>query len=539
VKTPSRQTSIVVIVLGALALLIAVARLHTYHEPLERDITSAAVIAHEMLGGRALYADMWDHKPPAIHVTHALAILLVGHGPGAIYLLNVGAAIATLLGVYVAACAVGGVAGGLWGAVFWTLVCGDVWLQANQPNAEVFINACVVWAFALLVRAGGRPRLWRALAIGGLFALASLYKPIAIAPAALLGLAHVVAPWPGCSRRRALTDVLVMGGVGAVAWIGTVAYFAARGHFADFYQAVFAYNNFYSSHYWSDNNTVSSQTMVGNLFNSALPDELSIKLLSLATTLAVFAGAGAVRGVLSGPRRPWLLLVGLGVGTHLAVALPGQWRPHYYQLWLPLLAVGAGWTAATPAARHSRRIIRWATPAAATAVAVLLLAQQIPLYEVPPEAWSRLKYGEAFVMEQRLGRELGVLLAPGESFYEWGAETGLYFESRQSPPSGAFYVFPLVEGPAAAPLTSRVMADLDRRLPTMFVVNLSFQPRARHPLLDWAHAHYVPMPADGRDRGTYVLLVRRGSRFDIARPITARPRSPSLRDSESRIQSHM
>jgi len=81
----------------------------------------------------------------------------------------------------------------LWGAVFWTLVCGDVWLQANQPNAEVFINACVVWAFALLVRAGGRPRLWRALAIGGLFALASLYKPIAIAPAALLGLAHVVA----------------------------------------------------------------------------------------------------------------------------------------------------------------------------------------------------------------------------------------------------------------------------------------------------------------------------------------------------------
>ena len=515
-KTSCPQRAIVVVVLAALAILIAAARLHTYHEPLERDITSAAVIAKEMLAGRALYADMWDHKPPAIHVTHALAILLVGHGPGAIYLLNVAAAIATLLGVYAAASAVGGVAGGLWAALFWTLVCGDVWLQANQPNAEVFINACVIWAFALLVRAGGPPRVWRVLAMGGLFALASLYKPVAAAPAALLGLAHVVAPWPGYPRRRAVIDVLLIGGVGAAAWLATAAYFAARGHFADFYQAVFTYNQFYSSVYWSDNTTVTSQSMAGNLLNSIVPDELSPKFLSLATTLAVFAAVGAVRGALVGPLRPWLLLFGLGIGTHLAIALPGQWRPHYYQLWLPLLAVGAGWAAATPVALGARRIIRWMPPAVAAAAAVLLFAQQIPLYDVPPEAWSRLKYGDAFVMEQHLGRELGVLLAPGETFYEWGAETGLYFESRHSPPSGAFYVFPLVDGPAAAPLTVRAVADLNRRLPTMFVVNLSFRARKRHPILDWAEPRYVAM-AGAIDRGTYVLLVRRGSRLDVSR----------------------
>ena len=504
----------VVVVLGALALLIALARLHTYHEPLERDITSAAVIGRELLDGRSLYADMWDHKPPAIYVTHALAILLVGQGPGAIYLLNVAAAVATLLGVYVAASAVGGFAGGLWGAVFWTLVSGDVWLQANQPNAEVFLNACIVWAFALLLHAGGRPRLWRVLAMGGLFALASLYKPIAVAPAALLALAHIVAPWPGCSRRRALADALLIGGIGAAAWLATGAYFAARGHFTDFYQAVFTYNHFYSSHYWSDNDTVRSQSVLANLLNSVPPDELFPKILSLATTLAVVAVVGTVRGAISGPRRPWLLLIGLGIGTHLAVALPGQWHPHYYQLWLPLLAVGAGWAGAAPPAPGARRLLRWAPSAVASAAVILLLAQQVPLYQVPPEAWSRLKYGEAFVMEQKLGRELGVLLAPGETFYEWGAETGLYFESRHSPPSGAFYVFPLVEGPAASPLTMRAVADLDRRSPTMFVVNLSFRPRTRHPILDWAEGRYVAM-AGGVDRGTYVLLVRRGSRLDV------------------------
>jgi hypothetical protein len=145
--TSARRTWPALALLG-LALVIATARLHTYHEPLERDITAAAVIGHEMLAGRSLYADMWDHKPPAIHVTHALAILLAGYGPGAVYLLNIVAAITTLGGTYLAASAVGGVVAGLWGAVFWTLVSGDLWLQANQPNAEVFINACVAWAFA-------------------------------------------------------------------------------------------------------------------------------------------------------------------------------------------------------------------------------------------------------------------------------------------------------------------------------------------------------------------------------------------------------
>ena len=97
--------------IGLCALIFSL-RLHTYDEPLERDLTTYAVIAHQMLNGKSLYSDLWDHKPPAIYVTHALAILLVGQGPGAIYLLNVAAAVATLLGVYVAASAVGGFAAG-------------------------------------------------------------------------------------------------------------------------------------------------------------------------------------------------------------------------------------------------------------------------------------------------------------------------------------------------------------------------------------------------------------------------------------------
>src|SRR5215510_7497395 len=501
-------------VLG-LALVIATARLHTYHEPLERDITSAAVIGHEMLAGRSLYVDVWDHKPPAIHVTHAVAILLAGYGPGAVYLLNVAAAIATLGGVYLAASAVGGVVAGLWGAVFWTLVSGDLWLQANQPNAEVFINACVAWALALLVRASGESRVWRVLTIGGLFALASLYKPIAAASGALLAAAHLVAPWPGHSRRGALADVLMIGGVGAAVWLGISAYFAARGHFSDFYQAVFAYNRYYASRYMFDDYTFREQSMLGNLVNSFHPEVLFPGALVIAAPLAVFALAGAAHGVACGARRPWLLLLGLAAGTHVAVATPGYWRPHYYQLWLPLLAVGAGWAVASFA--RSAPAHRWVPSALASAAVVLMLVQQVPLYQIPPEAWSSLKYGgNLFVFEQQLGRELHTLLGPGETFYEWGAEPGLYFESLHSPPSGAFYAFPLIDGPMAGPLTMRALADLERRAPTLFIINKGFlyQGRIRHPILGWAETWYVPMAANGH-YGPFSLFVRRGSRLDV------------------------
>jgi 4-amino-4-deoxy-L-arabinose transferase-like glycosyltransferase len=510
VKAPSRETAVVIVVLGALALLIAAARLHTYHEPLERDITSAAVIAREMLVGRSLYSDMWDHKPPGVHITHAISILLVGHGPGAIYLINVAAAVATLLGVYFAAAAVGGLSAGLWGAAFWALVSGDLWLQANQPNAEVFINACLAWAFALLVRASGQPRIRRMMLVGGLFALASLYKPVAVAPAVLLAVGHVIVPPAGCPRRRAVVDVFVIGGVGAVAWVATLGYFAAVGHFADFYQAVFAYNHFYSVH-----NARGSESILTNLGDGFRLDVLCPSFLLDVLPLGLFSLVGGARGAKVGPGRPWGLLLAYGIGAQLAVALPGQYHPHYYQLWLPPLTIGAGW--ALGSFVRIAGIPRWTPHAAGVAVIVLMLAEQLPLYQVSPEAWSRLKYGELFVREQKLGRELGALLGPGETFYEWGAETGLYFESKHSPPSGAFYVFPLLAGPAAMPLASRAVADLDRHPPMMFVVNrgVLFEGRLRHPVLDWAQPRYVAL-AGTSDRGTFVLFVRRGSRLDVS-----------------------
>src|SRR5437868_5255463 len=112
--------------LTALFALIFCLRLHTYNEPLERDITTYGVIAHEMLNGKTLYTQMWDHKPPGIHITYAAAELIAGYGRNSIFLMNLAAALATLIAVYLAGSAAGaGQFGSLTAAALWALISGD------------------------------------------------------------------------------------------------------------------------------------------------------------------------------------------------------------------------------------------------------------------------------------------------------------------------------------------------------------------------------------------------------------------------------
>ena len=100
----------------------------------------------------------------------------------------------------------------------------------------------------------------------------------------------------------------------------------------------------------------------------------------------------------------------------------------------------------------------------------------------------------ANVLVSQAARALAALLEPGETFYEWGAETGLYFYALRSPPSGAFFNLPLLDGPAAQSLTDRVLQDLEKAQPELVVV---YRDPARdtsgHAVLDLIRDRYAPL----------------------------------------------
>ena len=154
------------------------------------------MIGHELLKGRQLYADLWDHKPPAIHATYALAELVTGYGPQQLYLLHMAALTITLIGLYQAGTLLGGSRAGLCTAVVWAI--GSIFphWEGYNPNTEVFLNALLVWGFYFLCRLNSTPRWSLAWAFGAAIGIASLYKQVVIAPAALLGLAYILGSGP-------------------------------------------------------------------------------------------------------------------------------------------------------------------------------------------------------------------------------------------------------------------------------------------------------------------------------------------------------
>ena len=504
-----RKLFLIAALVGLCALIFSL-RLHTYDEPLERDLTTYAVFAHEMLNGKNLYSDLWDHKPPAIHVTYAAAELVAGYGRNSIFLMNVLAAIATLFVCYSAGSAAGGGrVGGCFAAVFWTLISGDLALEANQPNTEVFMNVFLATAFTLLVRAKkGNLGRRRAVIVGVLFAVASLYKPVVVVQPALLAIAYLACCEPKL-RKKAFVDVLIIAATGIAIWGFVFGYFVARGSDAAFTDAVFGYNHYYSS-YQSHQDLRNIQGWMS----------LSPEVFLVVLPIAILAAIGIVRGVIVARQRHWILLLAYIIASEIAVLLPGWPFPHYYQLLLPPLVIGASWSI-----QLLRRSLpeRWsfasyATGALASGAIVLI---QVPNYLLPAGDWSVAKYGNIFVETEQLAGKIDGLLSSNETFYEWGSESGLYFATGRRPPSGIIFAFPMLGGPLKENLSQRLVKDLKQAKPDLVVADVATMTltEREHPVLGWVKENYESFARTD----SFLLFARKGSRLATRAVAAGRP----------------
>ncbi len=136
----------------AIMFVLTYLRYHSLGEPLERDVTTYAYIAHEMLSGEQLYSVLWDHKPPAIYWIYMLAELVGGYTPEAITYLGIVFSLLSCVFLFLFLMLAAGRWIALLGASFWSLGSNSLLLQANQPNTEIFLNTFTLmglWSFAL------------------------------------------------------------------------------------------------------------------------------------------------------------------------------------------------------------------------------------------------------------------------------------------------------------------------------------------------------------------------------------------------------
>jgi len=502
------KKTIPLLFLAVLACLIAAERWHTYREPLQGDITFYALLGHELRLHRTLYDDLIDHKPPAIYATYAISEGLTRAGPGSVLLANIAAALVTLCGVYWAAYLPRrSFYSGLWAAALWATVCGDLTLEANQPNAEVFINACLIWAFVPLLQPQ-KLRGPRTFYAGILLALSTLFWQAAL-PIALCLLAAHSAFSPSENRRDRIAESLAMGATVAGAWVLTTLYFVLTRRGQDFYDLLFAYNRFYTTH----NGSLFSHVL-RSFHPTTVPIDVFVGTGLLWGPLVLLCLTGLGLGTTEKSRPAWLRWLAYAAGVQLTIILSANFFSHYYQLWLPVLAVGSGWAIEEIEQKAHRT---WAGTTAGILALGSLLAYEIPFYRLSPVEWSIRKYGAEFLVTQKLGEDLRSLLKPEESFYEWGMQTGLYYWSGHLPPTGAFYNYFLMTGPLAERLSRRVLTELDRDPPDLFIAIHWMWPGAQryetHPVYQWARQHYRPFEWEAH-RGSFIFYALRGGSLE-------------------------
>ena len=493
--------------LALFAGVVVLARVRLSSAPLDGDVCAYAVIGHEMtVGGRPLYSDLWERKPPLLYLTFAAAERVAGYRPRAILLVAVAAACATLPAVY-AAGGSGGPVAGLVAAGLWTLLCTDLGLNANQPDPEAFINACLTAAVAVLL--GTTAASWRrAVVVGVLLAAATMYKHNAALAALAILAAH--AAWTG---RRGWAEAAVAGSVVTVAWAAFLGRAYAVGRFGATVDVLFRQNVAYSGGSFGH-----------NLLVGLTPSRLAPPFLLAAVAgpvVLVAARAWAARPRRRAAREParlgarWGLLAGWAVGTWATVALTGLVFPHYDQLWLPVACVGGGWAAAG----------LWRSAGGRAIVGVVLGAvavRQGGQFLKSPAEWAHEQYDYSVAHQNAIAKWVAVTLRPGEGVWELGNDNAVYFLSGQSPPTGLLFVDPLLYGTDTAAAWSRLVSDLDRRPPQLVILSSDWQmffPRPDTPVYPWVRAHYARWRTITYDVGpdrptTYTLFVRRGGRLD-------------------------
>ncbi len=488
------------LVLLLLCILMATLRLYTFDEPFERDITTQALAAHEILSGKKIYTDIFSDRAPLIQSTYALGELVAGYGLWQIYILWIVPSALTLFGIYFCATARGADPSiGLWAATFWVFISCDPLMQANQPNTEVFINSCLIWILALILRDDGLGSgQSRALGIGVLLALGSLYKYHVVFIALAFGTAHIVFPPGGRENRRRALLQTATAGVSLAAWAALFLYFYFQGRFEDFWNDIFIF----MLHYGGD--------LSGNLIRGASPSNLlpsfMYGVIPLVTVCVLGAGLHARKNF----GRVEASFAAYAGSVVLMVAIPGKFFPHYYQFWLPLLALGGAKAIASIAVMNTDSRISLKT--LGVSLVLVLFVIQARYYMILPENWARIKYGELFADTQRVGRMINDVLKPDETFFNWGMDTGLHFYSRKPLPSGvgiwppAFLLGPLIE-----PYSVKFQADMIRNKPEM-VIAAPYFPK-KHKIFQWLLKDYAVFP-DNSPYAPFKFYYRKGGALE-------------------------
>lgn len=399
--------------------------------PFERDEGAYATIAQGILDGKVPYRDLFDNKPPLVYGWYAVSFAVFGESVWAPRIVASVLLSLTTLAVFGQAKLVMPRGVAYTAAAVFALSTGLPWV-ALHANTEAYMLLPLVTsliAFTLGVRSG---RLWWFVACGALGGLAMMTKQVAMWN--LIALAVVAVSWRppeddslGQRIRPALCIL-----AGAVAAIVLVALpFILNGSAGDMVYANLSYNWLY----------VGAISTAQRFVNAGYGFLL---FFGVASPVIVAGVIGLLAIWRERRHRTYYAVAAWAVGSAVGVATGGRFFPHYFLHLLPALAILSAvvfyesWQRGGPAAVSKPVLV------VAAALVVISAGTNAVLYVFPRQAEhvvAQSVYHQKAWEEH--GDELGAFIKrrtePGDTIFNLGRESYVYFYADRQPPGRYFY----------------------------------------------------------------------------------------------------
>ncbi|HXJ18879.1 MAG TPA: hypothetical protein VMT03_01500 [Polyangia bacterium] len=415
-------------VLGLLLLSLGLRAVGLVRPCLSDDEATYSVVASELRGGKVLYRDVVDHKPPLIYATYAATQVVAGRTGGMLLLHAITALVVLATGLLLARIArrVQADAGGaedddapVWAALLYVVFTATLFdYDALASNCELFMLLPLVGSVLVYLAGtdGGRPRPALLAASGALVAVAAFYKYQAMVQLPLyavhLALAHrrsgvgrILAGWLALAAGAALV---------VAAAVGVAVHYDAWSSAWFWFRFNFAY--------------VKQGLAMADVRFRAVRVAYGVVPAALLWIAGLSAAARAVRLRAGSPQRLDLFLVGWLAVSGFAVTAGGRFFGHYFhQTTAPLAALAAPVLARLDRRRPALARLGMAVPAGLFFVLGIAHGSVMAAIGQPDPDYPAMA---AFIDAHA---------APTDRLLIWGNTPVLYFDAGR--PLGSRFVF--------------------------------------------------------------------------------------------------
>ena len=390
---------------------------------LSDDEAIYAVVAREMLAGRALYRDVVDHKPPLIYAVYAFTQAIGGSRGGMflLHLLTIAVVLSTALVLRRLVREFAGLPADsqapLWAGVLYAVFTTTLLpFDSLAANCELFMMLPLSASVLIFLRSVDDLRLRTLLAAGALVGIAGLFKYQAGIQLPLFVASMAVIHWRRPFRLVLASATLVVG----VASVLAIA--LALMHFTGCLDAAWFWFRFNFGYIKTGFDPIDT------LRRAATRISFVVGAAAFLWILAVGAAARSIRPKTQPGGRFVRFSALWALVSAMAISTGGRFFGHYFhQITAPLAVLAA--PAAARLWQGRRRLVM--TAVGLPAAAFLLLAA----FQAPVLAAA----GERAPDYQRMANLVEATARPGDSVVVWGNLPVLYFMLDR--PIGTRFVF--------------------------------------------------------------------------------------------------